>query len=555
MMVPFQQFNTFWQRQTRSQRITLIILVVAVAVIVPVVIMWATTPSYAVAFSGLSDSDAGQVVQKLEADKISYKLRDGGTIMVPSNQVYEVRLNMARQGLPASSTVGFELFSNTSVLGMTEFTEKVNYQRALEGELERTIGSLDAIEAVRVHIVTPDQTLLSTDQAPTTASITVKVRSGQSLGQEQVQSITHLVASAVQGLKPDNVVIVDTEGNMLASGDANSGDTASAGQTDSQRSAEQAAAAGVQKKAQTLLDSVLGPNRSVVQASVVLDWTSHDVTSQTYNPTPAAVLSSQKTSETYTTNGGVTGGVPGASSNLPTPVATVQANGGASTYNSTNETTNYEVSQTQSHEITSPGQIKRISLSVLVDGVTDTKQLATLKTAVANAAGIDTTRGDSLAVDTLAFDRSYYTKQTADMTKSEQTDLYIKIGEAVAGVILLVVLLIYIQRLLKNLRLNTAEAWVPVMKPVSETAALGGSPAYPMMPSGFGAAQSAQQNNAQPAAAQSSPRAETHMPTPAAQSPEDEQMQKVLTKMTEENPSEVAEIIQLWLNEDEEKRG
>jgi flagellar M-ring protein FliF len=549
MMVPVQQFNTFWQRQTRSQRITLIVLALAVVIIVPTLILWATTPSYAVAFSGLSDTDAGQVVQQLEADKIPYKLRDGGTITVPSNQVYQVRLDMASKGLPASSTVGFELFSNTSVLGMTEFTEKVNYQRALEGELERTIGSLNAIEAVRVHIVTPEQTLLSSDQAPTTASITVKARSGQSLGQEQVQSITHLVASAVQGLKPENVVIVDTEGNMLASGDSAGGDTASVGQSDSQRSAEQAAAAAVQKKAQTLLDSVLGPNRSVVQASVAMDWTQRDVTSQTYNPTPAAVRSSQKTTENYTTNGGVTGGIPGAASNLPTPVATAQAGGGASTYDSTNETTNYEISQSQSHEITAPGQVKRISLSVLVDGVTDAKQLATLKTAVANAAGIDETRGDSLAVDTLAFDRSYYTQQTADMTKSQQTDLYVKIGEGVAGVILLVVLLFYIQRLLKNLRLNTAEAWVPVMKPVSETAALGGAN-YPMMPSGLPSIQPNQQT-----AVQAAMKPVNHIPAPAAQNPEDEQMQKTLTKMTEQNPSEVAEIIQLWLNEDEEKRG
>jgi flagellar M-ring protein FliF len=181
-IVPFQQVSSFWQKQNRSQRITMIVLVVALAVIIPVLIIWATTPTYVVAFSGLSEADAGQITQQLDTNKTPYKLRDAGTIMVPANSVYEVRLQMARDGLPASSTVGFEIFSGNT-FGMTDFTEKVNYQRALEGELERTIGSLSAIQGVRVHIVTPEKTLLSSDQAPTTASITIQPKMGQTLDQ------------------------------------------------------------------------------------------------------------------------------------------------------------------------------------------------------------------------------------------------------------------------------------------------------------------------------------------------------------------------------------
>ena len=203
MTVPLQQqLGSFWTRQSNSQKITLVVLLVAVAVLVPLFINWATQPTYAVAFSGMSETDAGQVVDKLTASNIPYQLNGTGTILVPQNMVYEVRLQMAKEGLPSSGTVGMEVFSG-STLGMTEFSQKVNYQRALEGELERTIGSLASIQTVRVHIVTPEKTLIVSEQSPTTASVMVSLKPGKSLDQSQVQSITHLVASSIEGLKPE----------------------------------------------------------------------------------------------------------------------------------------------------------------------------------------------------------------------------------------------------------------------------------------------------------------------------------------------------------------
>ncbi|MEN6393697.1 MAG: flagellar basal-body MS-ring/collar protein FliF, partial [Anaerolineaceae bacterium] len=158
-----QQFSGFWKQQSKSSRFVFVILVILGAVLIPLFIIWAQTPSYEVVYSGLSDTDAGQIVSKLQEDGIDYKLQGSGTILVPSDQVYDVRLSMAQEGLPESSTVGFEIFSGNT-LGMTEFTQRINYQRALEGELERTIGSLAAIEAVRVHIVMPEDTLLTSQQ-------------------------------------------------------------------------------------------------------------------------------------------------------------------------------------------------------------------------------------------------------------------------------------------------------------------------------------------------------------------------------------------------------
>ncbi len=144
-----QQFLTYWKKQSPGKQITLAALLLSVLILTPVLVNWANTPSYSVAYSGLSEEDAAQIVQKLDENNITYQLKNSGTIEVPSDQVYSTRLLMAREGLPQSSTVGYELFSGSSMLGMTEFTQKVNYQRAVEGELERTIGSLEAVEAVR----------------------------------------------------------------------------------------------------------------------------------------------------------------------------------------------------------------------------------------------------------------------------------------------------------------------------------------------------------------------------------------------------------------------
>lgn len=547
MIAPLQQqLSSFWKHQKASQKITMIILVITAAVLIPVLVTWASTPQYSVAFTGLSETDAGQIVQKLADLNIPYKLTGSGTISVPNNQVYETRLKVANAGLPQNGTVGFEVFSGNT-LGMTEFTQKVNYQRALEGELERTIGSLSSVEGVRVHIVTPEKTLLSSTQDATTASVMLKVTPGKTVDQAQVQSITHLVASSVEGLKPEDVVIVDSNGRMLAAG-SSTGDAASVAQTDSHRAAEINASVDMQNKVQAMVNSVLGPDKAIVQANVTLDWTQKEITSQSYSPTPAAVRSSQKTTETYTTTGGTTGGVPGATSNLPTPVPTTAGSSSSTTYSRTDETTNFEISQAVSKEVVTPGQIKKVSLAVLVDNITDQKQIDTLKAAVTAAAGIDETRGDSISVQSIAFDHTYYTKQADDLQKTTNTDLYWKIGEIAGAVILMGMLLFYIQRLLKNVRLASADAWVPIMKPISETAALNSTHLPPMIGASSPAA------NPSAASSQIVPRPEPVIkPTPTH--PEDEQMAKVLTRMTEENPASVAEIIQLWLSEDEKKHG
>jgi flagellar M-ring protein FliF len=546
-----KQFLTYWAKQSRSQRLAILALGLALAILVPVLVSWANTPSYVVAYSGLSETDAAQITQNLDENNIPYQLKNSGTIMVESSQVYAVRLKMASAGLPQNSTVGFELFDGNS-LGMTEFSQKVNYQRALEGELERTISNISAVESVSVHIVTPEKSLLTTTQTTTTASVTVLEKAGLKLDKSQVRAITHLVASSVEGLKPENVVVVDGEGVMLANGtdDVNN----SSSQVDSQRAAESSAADDIRRRVQAMLDLTLGPNKSIVQASVAMDWTQREVTSSSFDPTPAAVRSSQKINEAYNTNGVPIGGIPGAASNLPTPVPTVTGVPAGTIYYRNEETLNYEISQVDSKETVPAGQVERVSVSVMVDNVTDAEQLKSIKTAVSAAAGIDETRGDLVVVEAMAFDRTYADAQAAENAKQEQTDLYMQIGIAVAALVVVIILFVFFQRSMRNLRRASREAWKPILQPVSQLA---------LDSAGMGVAQklaAGMQASQQLSAGKSGKdedadvRVEISSRHPQ-RSQEELQRATIIKKLAEENPASVAEVIQVWLNGEDNRNG
>lgn len=547
-----QQFMALWKKQSLAKQITIAALILSMLILTPVLVNWANTPSYSVAYTGLSETDAAQIVQKLDENNIPYQLKSSGTIEVPSDQVYTTRLLMAREGLPQSSTVGYELFSGSSMLGMTEFSQKINYQRAIEGELERTIGSIEAVKAVRVHLVLPEKSLLSSAQSLATASVTMQVNPGHVLDAAQVRAITHLVASSVEGLKPENVVVVDGDGNLLAAGTGTDSEM-SMTIKDEQRSVEMAYAAEVQNRVQAILDKILGPNRSVVQATVEMDWTQREITSNTFSPTEVALRSSQTIDES-STSGGTAGGVPGAASNLPTPVATTTGTGTES-YQRSEETLNYEVSQIQSHEIIAPGEVSRVSVSVMVDGISDPAQMEIIKSAVQVAAGIDTARGDQIVVGSYAFDRTALNDLTAELAKQQQQELYLQIGMAVASALVVLALLFFILRLINNTRNASKESWKAVLRPVGEVAGLADSQykdAAFRLQDDLSQALSRLTDKADPDA----PRNENEdvvvqlrSKSQTSKSSEDEQNARIISRLTEENPATVAEIIQIWLNE------
>ena len=551
-----QQFITFWKKQSIGKQITIVSLILSMLILTPVLVNWANTPSYSVAYTGLSEADAAQIVQKLDENNITYQLNGSGTIEVPSDQVYTTRLMMARDGLPQSSTVGYELFSGTSMLGMTEFSQKVNYQRAIEGELERTIGSIEAAKAVRVHLVIPEKSLLTSDQSLTTASVTIQINPGKVLDASQVRAITHLVASSVEGLKPENVVVVDSNGNLLASG-TGSEDEMSMTIKDDQRAIEMAYATEVQKRVQSILDKILGPNRSVVQATVEMDWTQREVTSNTFSPTEVAIRSSQIINES-SNSGGTTGGVPGAASNLPTPVATTTGTD-ATAYQRSEETLNYEVSQVQSHEVIAPGEVSRVSVSVMVDGITDPAQLEIIKSAVQAAAGIDSTRGDQIVVESFAFDRTALDELSAELAKQQQQELYLQIAMGVGAALVVLALLFFILRMINNTRNASKESWKAVLRPVGEVASLSDTnykEAASRLQDDLSTALSRlaeKEGTASPSAASTTSDADVvvqlRSKTQTTKAVEDDQNARIISRLTEENPATVAEIIQIWLNE------
>ena len=540
------QATDFWDKQKPTQRVILIAAAVLVVVLVPVMITWATQPTYAVAYSGLEETDAGAIVEQLKTMGVSYKL-EGTTILVQADKLYDVRLQIANAGLPKGSSAGYELFDKSS-LGMTEFTQRITYQRAIEGELERTIGSLDSVQAVRVHIVTPEKTLLASDQAPTTASITIQEKPGRQLDAGQIRAITYMTANAVEGLTPENVVVVDTNGVVLASGTSD-GSSGSISQVDSRRAAEMAAAGDVQKKVKTLLDTALGPNKSVVQASVRLDWSDQEITTTSFQPTPNAIRSSQKTTETYTLDSTGTGGVAGATANLPTPVAgTTTTTGSPTLYERAEETINYEVAQVENRQIIKPGMVDNISLSVLVDGIEDQQQLQTLQTAIAAAAGIDQQRGDQISVQSLAFDQTYKETQTEELAVADRTRIITLVAEILGGLLLLAALFWYISRLLKNLKVASVSVWEPVLKPAPELTGMAGggyelaaSAAGQQPAPGLSAAAAKSSNLLQEATARISPKTTTA---------EEQKMQALISRLAEDNPASVADVIQMWLNQD-----
>ncbi|MBL8056034.1 MAG: hypothetical protein JNK29_05015, partial [Anaerolineales bacterium] len=305
----------------------------------------------------------------------------------------------------------------------------------------------------------------------------------------------------------------------------------------------------------------------VVKATVSMDWDQVDITTSSVDPATSVIRSSQALTEAYSGNGLEIGGVPGALTNLP-PLSTTTSlsDTQAAEYWRQENTTNYEFTQVESHQMVAPGQVDRISLSVLVDGITDTQQLDSLTTAIAAAGGINTTRGDVLAVESLTFDRTYYDQQAAAMEQDANLEMYIQIGVVVLAVLLLIALLWYVQRLLNNLRMISAEAWQPVLMPAAAlasggaaapglppaTASLAGLPAGTTPATGSSTGPAAGASTPPSTPARPAPPPEPVIPQPSAA---DEQVERILVRLAEENPTTVADVIRMWLGEDEKRHG
>lgn len=358
------------------QLVTLFGLAMFLAVVIGG-LLWAREPSYSVLFSISDEKDGGHIVTALQQQNIPYRFSEGGhTILVPQAVVHDTRLRLAAQGLPKGGLVGFELLENQK-LGISQFAEQVNFQRGLEGELARSIQSLAAVKGARVHLAIPKQTAFLRDEQKVSASVLVALAPGRRLDPAQVAGIVNLVASSVPQLNPGNVSVIDQEGNLLSQQKDPSRD---AGLDASQIRYVREIEAAYVKRIESILAPIVGSNNVRAQAAADLDFSQTDQVAETYRPNPPAeaVIRSQQTAEAVS-GAGTASGIPGALSNQPPAPATAPvAQAGAGVAQSAagtgpvqnfskNSTLNYEVDKTVRHTKNLPGNIRRLSVAIVVN--------------------------------------------------------------------------------------------------------------------------------------------------------------------------------------------
>jgi flagellar M-ring protein FliF len=446
-----------WDQLSWVQRAAIIGISVATLGAVYFLFMWASAPSYSVLFSGLSTTDAGAVTAQLDAAKIPYQLTNGGaTILVPQAQVDSERLKLATAGLPSSGVVGFEIFDKSSPFQSDSFTQQVNYTRALEGQLTQTISQVQGVQYARVNIVLPQQDLFSNTQAQPTASVLLKMGTGGALTGDQIAGIQHLVASAVQGLKPDSVTVVDGNGTIL-SGNSSATDAATMGLTAMQ--AETRYESNLEAQLGAMLNTVVGPDKAVVRVHANMDWSQSEATGTVYAPqSPKSPLSASKTQ--YSLSQGpasAVGGVAGVASNVPTYGAGTKA---TTTYTQTTRAADltFANTMTTTHVLAAPGAVQKLSVAVMLDGVTSATEIANIRQAIAAAAGLSPARGDQLSITSVPFDQTF-AKQAAAATASQaQRDLILSIARWAALIIVPLILLFLLRRLLLPPRLKEYES-------------------------------------------------------------------------------------------------
>jgi len=494
----FKSLKAFVGKLTPRQRVLLgAVLFLSFASLLAMMI-WAGRPDFTVLFSNLDPKDAGAIVERLKESKIPFQLKnDGTTILVPSAKVYELRLEMASQGLPQTGGVGYEIFDKNTI-GVTDFVQKLNYRRALEGELARTIRGFAEIENARVHIVIPEPSLFTEREKAATASIALKLARGAKLTANQIQGIANLVAFSVEGLKPENITIVDSYGRALSDQlkkDSLAG--LSSTQLELQTKVEQYLA----DKAQSLLDGVVGPHNAIVRVTAELDFDQVERTVEKYDPENTVIRSEETDTE-----------ISNSSDNKPG--------------RSESTITNYEISKTIEHVVETVGNIKRLSVAVLLNGTygavvgekgkterqpvpRSPEEITRLTNIVRSAVGFDATRGDQVEVTEIPFDTSVADEEREYMLKQERREFWFSVLQkaAVAGAVVLAVLIL--RSIGKALRTSAGR---PSMRFPVETMGL------------------------------------EEQPTPRLQ--ERLQKQQLVAQLSREKPNEMAKLLRAWLLEE-----
>jgi flagellar M-ring protein FliF len=525
----------------------------------------ATAPEYTVLYSDLSQTDAGAVVQRLKDMKIAYQLEGNAISVSPPSQVHELRLSLASEGLPKSGSVGYELFDGTN-FATTTLGEMVKKQRALQGELERTIMSLDAVVAARVHISQPEKTIFASKAQDPAASVLLKLKPGSELDKKQIKGITNFVAGGVEGLKPDNVTIIDEFGNLL-SARPEEGDDFGADATRLQyvREVER----GYVQRIESMLAKVLGPGKVVARVTAELDFSSSEREEESYDPGGRVIRSERSIEEG--SGAEQRGGIPGVVSNLSNDPKALAQGDATTEQNSRKENVkNFEISRAITRSSQARGKLVRLSTAVLVDGKAletpelDTEGKPTGKVAksyealtpemisqvegiVKSAVGFDLTRGDVVTVENVPFFAPDESLQ-AELAKAHQTDQYLKFGGMMVPVVALALFVLFVLRPLVKFLTTTQQQEYDLSKLLPNELLNADAPSS-VAGRSEGGAIGIEHAESQSEAAEGNKKSGIEGLEPSIDLEQFEEVVAENVRRVKENPQQAALLIRYWLND------
>jgi flagellar M-ring protein FliF len=468
-----RQFQEIWKQLGANQRVSVVLASGVLFLGVIGVAWWSGRPEYSLLYGKLSDGEASKVIAALDDAKVRYKIGAGGSsILVPAEKVHLVRMQLAGKGIPRSDGVGFEIFDKPN-FGISDFVQRANYVRALQGELARTIAQIDEVESARVMVVLPENRLLLDKDKHATASVFIRLRGNAQLSHEAISSIRFLVANSVEGLKPNFVSLVDNQGNVLSENvetDSLVGLTAT--QLDAHRNLEQYLA----KKAEGMLEKVLGPGQAIVRVAAEINFDTTTRTEEKYDPDGQVIRMQTKdtsTDDSATASGGEAVGI---SANTPGNASTNTAAAPMTTSRNkkTTDTTQFDLSKTTSSTVQAAGSVKRLSVAVTVAAKTEgtgparkvvnrsPEEIEKLRGIVSSALGIVLTRGDEIKLEELPFNDQFATEVTHRLETQERRDFWWMLARDLAYPALAAGILFFFLRLFKRTSVEDIHAGAPV---------------------------------------------------------------------------------------------
>jgi flagellar M-ring protein FliF len=476
-----QQLAAIWKQLGLNQRISIVMATLVTVAGLAGLAVWSSHADYALLYGKLDETESAKVVAALEESKVPYKVnQSGGSILVPADRVYQLRMQMASKGIPQGQGVGFEIFDKAN-FGISDFVQHANYARAVQGELARTISQLDQVESARVMIVMPENRLLTDGGRKPTASVFVRVKGNGQLPQSAVNSIRFLVANSVEGLQANSVSVVDNQGNVLSENQEND---SIAGLSGNQLSARRNLEQYLTKKAEGMLEKVLGPGQAVVRVSADINWDTVTKTEEKFDPDGQVIRTSTINDETTDSSMSPTGGSPGSSANASqdkdnantNAVAAAPVNGNHVHKKVTNAS--YEINKNTSNILQVAGGIKRLSTAVFVaekfegkgadrKGVPRTpEELEKLRKIVQSALGIqengDTDRKDEIALEEMPFSDQAVTEITQQLDQQEKKQFWMETGQKMIYPAMAVGILFMFWRALKQTKVDDIPIGIPI---------------------------------------------------------------------------------------------